>query len=90
MACAIEAERELNEAPETVAASASREKTFTEKISSLTEEMSSVPEKRAILGSDLNAMMTLVQQLKMNVRNFCLPCPQKVQMPHVDMVDAAK
>lgn len=52
--------------------SGSQEKTLTDKVSSLTEELSSIRVKRANLKSDLNEMTALVQQMKNDVeRSIC-------------------
>lgn len=64
---AAETERDLKNAQETIAVSGSREKTLEVKVSSLTEELSSVGVVPANLRADLDEMTTLVQQMKEDV-----------------------
>lgn len=73
----VETERDLKKAQETVAASESHERTKTNNVSSLTEELSLVRVRRANFLVDLNEMAGLMERMKNDVEWCCITCPQR-------------
>lgn len=66
-ASAVETKRDLKKAQKTLAVLASHKKAFAEKVSSVTENLSSVRVERTYLCVGLDLMTTLVQRIKKNV-----------------------
>lgn len=87
-ACAVETERDLKKTQEIISVSGFREKTLTEKVLSLTEELSSVRVECANLCSNLYEMTALVQWMKANVGKQPSTVSTKVQKTDEDMVYA--
>lgn len=90
MARAVETVSGLKKAQETIAVSVSREKSLTENVSSLMEELSALRATHANLRADLVEETAFVQQLKDNLRKSLYTVSTEVQKTYVDMVHVVK
>lgn len=85
---AVETESDLKKTQETAAVSESQQMTLTDKVSSLTKELSTVRVERANVMADLNKMAPLVLRMKENVRKALASVCSKVQNTYEDRVEA--
>lgn len=70
--------------------SASREKTSTEKVSSLTEELSTVRVERFNLRTDSDEMTTVVRRMRKDFEKSLSALFTEVKKRYKDVVDAVK
>lgn len=87
---AVETERDLTKAQKTVAVSDSQQELLADKVSSMTEELSSMRLGRANIKAVLDEIKSLVQRMKDNIKASLLNGSTALRKMYKDTVEAVK